>query len=222
MPLNLYWTVVFGCRSTTMRPTPWCASSRAMVRPFRLPPTTTTDVRDIMCPPRLCSNASANNYCSLNVKSIKIISISGRGEHMSTLAGKVAVVTGSSRGIGAAIARLFAQAGAAVAVHGRDEAAISAVQADIERFGGRAMPVVADVTAFDQIEALRQRVEARFGPVDVLVANACGSPSPLVNLRSRIGSRMGLVEHSGRLRIAMPVSRCPNRITRSPLAWSDD
>jgi 3-oxoacyl-[acyl-carrier protein] reductase len=97
---------------------------------------------------------------------------------MRSLAGKVAVVTGSSRGIGAAIAKLFAQAGAAVAVHGRDESAIAAVQADIERLGGRAMPVIADVTAFDQIEALRKRVEDRFGPVDVLVANAGGLPSP--------------------------------------------
>jgi 3-oxoacyl-[acyl-carrier protein] reductase len=97
---------------------------------------------------------------------------------MGVLSGKVAVVTGSSRGIGAAIARLFAQAGASVVVHGRDEAAITAVQTDIERAGGRAMPVVADVTAFDQIELLRSRVEERFGSVDVLVANAGGNPSP--------------------------------------------
>jgi 3-oxoacyl-[acyl-carrier protein] reductase len=97
---------------------------------------------------------------------------------MGVLAGKVAVITGSSRGIGAAIAKLFAQAGAAVAVHGRDEAAIAVVHADIERRGGRALPVVADVTAFDQIEALRRRVEERLGSVDILVANAGGSPSP--------------------------------------------
>src|SRR5262245_47699066 len=99
-------------------------------------------------------------------------------EPMSILAGKVAVVTGSSRGIGAAIAKLFARAGAAVVVHGRDEASIAAVQAEIERLGGRAMPVVADVTVYDQIEGLRGRVEQRFGPVDILVANAGGSPSP--------------------------------------------
>ena len=97
---------------------------------------------------------------------------------MSTLAGKVALVTGSSRGIGEAIAKLFAQAGAAVAVHGRDEAAISAVQTDIEQRGGRVLPVVADVTVFDQIEARRGRIEGRFGPVDILVANAGGSASP--------------------------------------------
>ena len=103
---------------------------------------------------------------------------------MSILANKVAVVTGSSRGIGAAIAKLFALAGAAVAVHGRDKAAIAAVQADIERRGGRAMSVVADVTMFDQIEALRGRVEEQFGPVDILVANAGGSPSPPVAIES--------------------------------------
>src|SRR5262249_27594505 len=103
---------------------------------------------------------------------------------MGILAGKVALVTGSSRGIGAAIARLFAEAGAAVVVHGRDEAAIATVRADIEQRGGRAMSVVADVTAFDQIEALRGRVEDRFGPVDILVANAGGSPPPPASVES--------------------------------------
>jgi 3-oxoacyl-[acyl-carrier protein] reductase len=90
----------------------------------------------------------------------------------------VALVTGSSRGIGAAIARLFAQEGAAVAVHGRDAAAVSTVRADIERLGGRAIGVVADVTSFEQIETMRRRVEDELGPADILVANAGGNPSP--------------------------------------------
>lgn len=101
---------------------------------------------------------------------------------MSDISGKVALVTGSSRGIGAAIATVFAQHGARVAVHGRDKMALAAVQADIERAGGTAMQVVADVTKFTEIETMRRQIERTFGPVDVLVANAGGSftmPGPL-------------------------------------------
>src|SRR4029453_19099209 len=97
---------------------------------------------------------------------------------MSVLSGKIAVITGSSRGIGAAIARLFAQKGASVAIHGRDVAALSAVHADIEHAGGRAIRLAAEVTDFEEIEALRAEVERRLGPVDILVANAGGNPSP--------------------------------------------
>ncbi len=96
---------------------------------------------------------------------------------MSVLSGKVALVTGSSRGIGAAIAKLFAQQGAKVVVHGRDTAALSAVQMEIERAGGKAMSVVADVTKFAEIEEMRRQVEQAFGPVDILVANAGGNPT---------------------------------------------
>lgn len=101
---------------------------------------------------------------------------------MGRLNGKITLVTGSSRGIGAAIARLFAQEGAKVAVHGRDATAISAVQAEIERAGGQAMQAAADVTKFTEIEALRRQVEQAFGPIDILVTNAGGSftmPGPL-------------------------------------------
>jgi 3-oxoacyl-[acyl-carrier protein] reductase len=101
---------------------------------------------------------------------------------MSALNDKIALVTGSSRGIGAAIARLFAQQGAKVALHGRDAAALSAVQADIERAGGAVMHVVADITKFTEIETMRRKIEQKFGPIDILVANAGGSftmPGPL-------------------------------------------
>lgn len=101
---------------------------------------------------------------------------------MNALQGKVALVTGSSRGIGAAIARRFAHAGATVAVHGRDLGALSAVRADIERSGGHVVQVAADVTRFAEIEAMRGHIEAAVGPVDILVANAGGSftmPGPI-------------------------------------------
>ncbi len=96
---------------------------------------------------------------------------------MSSLRDKVALVTGSSRGIGAAIATLFASEGAKVIVHGRDTAAMSAVTARIQQARGRAMQAAADLTRFADIEAMRRQIEQEFGPVDVLVANAGGNPS---------------------------------------------
>src|SRR5260221_3652105 len=97
---------------------------------------------------------------------------------MSALKEKVVLVTGSSRGIGAAIAKLFAREGANVAVHGRDTAALSDTLDEIQRCGGRGISVVADITSFVQIEAMRARVEAELGAIDVLVANAGGSHTP--------------------------------------------
>src|SRR2546421_10055866 len=97
---------------------------------------------------------------------------------MKRLDGQVALVTGSSRGIGAAIARLFALEGAKVAVHGRDAKALAAVQAEIERAGGRAIHVVGDTTRMADIEAMRLRIEQELGPIDILVANAGGSFTP--------------------------------------------
>jgi 3-oxoacyl-[acyl-carrier protein] reductase len=96
-----------------------------------------------------------------------------------SIEGKVAWVTGSSKGIGAAIARLFASQGAKVAVHGRDLAAVEAVRSDIDRSGGRALGVTGDVTQLAEIEAMRQRIEGDLGPIDVLVANAGGNFTPI-------------------------------------------
>jgi 3-oxoacyl-[acyl-carrier protein] reductase len=94
---------------------------------------------------------------------------------MSELQGKIALVTGSSRGIGAAIAKRFAAAGALVAVHGRDEQALADVAGAIRKAGGRAIITTGDITDFTAIEGIRARVEGEIGPIDVLVANAGGS-----------------------------------------------
>src|SRR5690348_17100132 len=96
---------------------------------------------------------------------------------MARLNGRVALVTGSSRGIGAAIARVFAADGANVVVHGRDRAALAAVAAGIERDGGRVRHVTGDVGTLADLESMRADIEQAFGAVDILVANAGGSPT---------------------------------------------
>jgi len=90
---------------------------------------------------------------------------------------RVVLVTGSSRGIGAAIAAAFAQVGARVVLHGRDEAALSAGRKRIEDSGGRAMVVTGDVTKTTDLERMRAEITEGFGPVDVLVANAGSTTS---------------------------------------------
>lgn len=89
------------------------------------------------------------------------------------MAGKVAFVTGASRGIGAAIARRLGADGYAVAVgYAKSAERASAVAAEIEAAGGMALPVVVDIAARDSIrEALAQTLAA-LGPVEILVNNA--------------------------------------------------
>jgi 3-oxoacyl-[acyl-carrier protein] reductase len=102
------------------------------------------------------------------------------------LAGRTALVTGSSRGIGRAIAVLFARSGASVALHGRDTDALARVQEEITGDGGRAVVVTADLTDADEVERLRDEVEEAVGTPDVLVANAGGNPvrpGPIEDIR---------------------------------------
>ncbi len=87
-----------------------------------------------------------------------------------SLAGQVALVSGASRGIGAAIARMLGQAGATVAVHyGRTEAAAAAIAAEI---GGDSKPFSADLKDTGQCEALVKSIIQTYGRLDVLVNNA--------------------------------------------------
>jgi NAD(P)-dependent dehydrogenase (short-subunit alcohol dehydrogenase family) len=88
------------------------------------------------------------------------------------LEGQVAVVTGAASGIGLAIARELAAAGATVAVADIAGEAADAAAAAMVDDGGRAVGIAADVTSRPAVEALFGKVEAELGPVDVLVNNA--------------------------------------------------
>jgi NAD(P)-dependent dehydrogenase (short-subunit alcohol dehydrogenase family) len=94
--------------------------------------------------------------------------------NMSALTGKVALITGGSRGIGLATAQALLAQGASVAVTGTQEATLSAGRNDLLRHAGedRVLAIRADVRNYNEVEAALGRVSTTFGGLDVLVNNA--------------------------------------------------
>jgi len=92
------------------------------------------------------------------------------------LTGKTAIVTGSSRGIGRAIAEQMAAAGAKVVISSRKPAPCEEVVAAITATGGKAIGIPAHIGDFAQLEALVKRTREAFGPIDIMVCNAAVNP----------------------------------------------
>jgi 3-oxoacyl-[acyl-carrier protein] reductase len=89
-----------------------------------------------------------------------------------TLVGRVAVVTGGTRGIGLATARLLAEDGASVVVSGRDDGRLEAAARELEGAGGPVLSVAADAGKREDADRLVEATRERFGRIDVLVNNA--------------------------------------------------
>ncbi len=103
-----------------------------------------------------------------------------------TLRDKVAIVTGAGKGIGAGIARTFAEAGADVVIGARTTADLECVAGEIEALGRRALVVPTDVLDFAQLQNLVDRAMAEFGRIDILVNNAGGfPPKPVAQTSAR-------------------------------------
>ena len=100
---------------------------------------------------------------------------------MSELSGKVALVTGASRGIGLATANELAKHGASVVLAARSEAVIQKVAEEIISEGGRALAVKCDVALFADVQSAVDRARDAFGALDILVNNA-GIIDPLARI----------------------------------------
>ena len=89
-----------------------------------------------------------------------------------TLDGRVAIVTGGTRGIGRAVVRALARDGAAIALTGRDTARVDETVREVEVGGGQALGLVADMGKAEEVQRMVQEAHQRFGQVDILVNNA--------------------------------------------------
>ena len=99
------------------------------------------------------------------------------------LAGKVAIVTGTSRGLGQYFGRALAKAGADLVITSRDPATLKSFQQDVESLGRRALPLPLDVRDHQSIQKMVEAAVAHYGQIDILVNNAgCNVRKPALDV----------------------------------------
>lgn len=116
-----------------------------------------------------------------------------------SLEGKIALITGGGRGIGATIARVFSAAGARVAVTARTASEVEGVAAEIRDAGGHAASIPADLFDVEQLSRIIDQTEEAFGGIDILVNNAGAGGSPLF-----VDTRIEHLQRSFHLMVAVP------------------
>lgn len=99
------------------------------------------------------------------------------------LSGKVAIVTGTSRGLGQYLARALARAGADLVITSRKAESLGPFKSEIEGIGRRALPLPLDVRDYDSIQRMAEAARAHYGKIDILVNNAgCNVRKPAVDI----------------------------------------
>ncbi|MEM7033847.1 MAG: SDR family oxidoreductase [Chloroflexota bacterium] len=123
------------------------------------------------------------------------------------LSGKVAIITGASKGIGEAIARTYAAAGASVVISSRKQDAVDAVAASIRDEGGQAIGVAAHTGDADAVNGLVQKTVDAFGGVDIAVNNAGINPhfGPLLSAEDSIWTKTFDINVTGYMRLTKAV-----------------
>jgi NAD(P)-dependent dehydrogenase (short-subunit alcohol dehydrogenase family) len=126
-----------------------------------------------------------------------------------SLKGKVALITGGSRGIGKATALGFAGAGADVAIASRKLPDLEQVAAEIRGLGRKALPVSAHVGRLEEIKSLVNTVCQEFGKIDILVNNAGTSPavSPMLDIEERLWDSIMNLNLKGLIFLSQAVAR---------------
>jgi short-subunit dehydrogenase len=125
----------------------------------------------IICPPLKTYAKTLYRYYDDHLDPMK----QRPARYRRALAGKVVLVTGASRGIGLVVAQMAAEAGAKVLLVARDAAKLEAAAEQIRKAGGEAHAHAADLSSFDEIDALAEAVLSEHGGVDVLIHNAARS-----------------------------------------------
>jgi NAD(P)-dependent dehydrogenase (short-subunit alcohol dehydrogenase family) len=126
-----------------------------------------------------------------------------------SLNGKVALITGGSRGIGKATALGFARAGADIAIASRKLPDLELVAAEIRGLGRKALPVAAHVGRLEEITSLINTVCKEFGKIDILVNNAGTSPaaSPMLDIEERLWDSIMNLNLKGLIFLSQGVAR---------------
>ena len=126
-----------------------------------------------------------------------------------SLKGKVALITGGSRGIGEAIALAFAEQGADVAISARKMPDLESVARKIEALGRKSLPVASHIGKPEEIKSLVEQVKAKFGHIDVLVNNAGTNPynGPLLDAEEWAWDITNNVNLKGPFLLSLAVAR---------------